>query len=175
MDEQLQKSPAAPSRADLARSASLALLALSAIGLSVAGEAFHERAAGLRHQNALAVQEAVMAQASRQDAATLFSLDEDNRRRFTLTTTAYCPLCGSEDGQPQPTARGGVVRAGRTVAVSQDLRRLLGRKVFIEGLGVRVVEDLMHPRFTDRLDLCLADRDQALAFGVQRLQMVVLD
>jgi 3D (Asp-Asp-Asp) domain-containing protein len=45
----------------------------------------------------------------------------------------------------------------------------------VEGLGVRVVEDLMHPRYSDRLDLCLPDREQALAFGVKRLDMVVLD
>ena len=67
------------------------------------------------------------------------------------------------------------MRPGRTVAVSQDLKRLLGRKVYIEGFGVRVVEDLMHPRFENRLDLCLPDRRQALAFGVKRLDVVILD
>lgn len=175
MNEQPKQASQAQTRGEIARCASLTVLAITAFGLSYGSEELARRTAALRHENALAVQEAVMTAASRETTGDLFTLDEEDRRRFTLTATAYCPLCGSEDGQPQPTARGGVVRPGHTVAVSQDLKRLLGRKVYIEGLGVRVVEDLMHPRFTDRLDLCLSDRETALAFGVKRLEMVVLD
>ena len=175
MNEQPKQDSKAPTRGEIARCASLTVLAIAAFGLSYGSEELAKRTAALRHENALAVQEAVMTAASRETTGDLFTLDEEDRRRFTLTATAYCPLCGSEDGQPQPTARGGVVRPGRTVAVSQDLKRLLGSKVYIEGLGVRVVEDLMHPRFSDRLDLCLSDRETALAFGVKRLEMVVLD
>jgi 3D (Asp-Asp-Asp) domain-containing protein len=175
MNEQPKQPAQAPTRGKTVRCASLAALAIAAFGLSYGSDELAKRTAALRHENAVAAQEAVMAAASCDTAGALFTLDEEDRRRFTLTATAYCPLCGSEDGQPQPTARGGAVRPGRTVAVSQDLKRLLGRKVYIEGLGVRVVEDLMHPRFTDRLDLCLSDRETALAFGVKRLEMVVLD
>ncbi|WP_428567721.1 MAG: 3D domain-containing protein [Solidesulfovibrio sp. DCME] len=156
-------------------SVALAGLALSAVALSHGTVMVRQRLAALRHDAARLAQEAVMRQEGEKRLASLFTLDEDQRRRFTLTATAYCPLCGSEDGQPQPTARGGVVRPGRTVAVSRDLKHLLGRRVLVEGLGVRVVEDLMHPRFTDRLDLCLPDKEQALAFGVKRLELVVLD
>lgn len=156
-------------------SVALAALAVSALGLSEGVAILHRRMAALRHDAARLAQEAVMAQAGDKRVTELFRVGEEDRRLLTLTATAYCPLCGSEDGQPQSTARGGVVRPGRTVAVSQDLKYLLGRKVFIEGLGVRVVEDLMHPRYTDRLDLCLPDKEQALAFGVKRLGLLVLD
>lgn len=105
----------------------------------------------------------------------LFSIDPQRRRRFRLTATAYCPLCGSDDGQPQSSALGGPVRPGHTIAVSQDLKRLLGRKVYIVGLGLRFVEDLMHPRHSKRIDLCLQSRSQALEFGVKKLEVVVLD
>ncbi len=156
-------------------SIALAALALSAVGFAQASVMVRQRLAVLRHDTARLAQEAVMAGDARKRLGALFSIEDEQRRCFTLTATAYCPLCGAEDGQPQPTARGGVVRPGRTVAVSRDLKHLLGRRVLVEGLGVRVVEDLMHPRYSDRLDLCLPDREQALAFGVKRLDMVVLD
>lgn len=156
-------------------SVALAALALSAVGLSHGTTVLHKRMVALRHDEARLAQEAIMAEAGKNRVPRLFRIDEEDRRLFRLTATAYCPLCGTEDGQPQLTVRGRAVRPGRTVAVSQDLRRLLGRKVLIEGLGVRVVEDLMHPRFTDRLDLCLPDKEQAVAFGIKRLGLVVLD
>jgi 3D (Asp-Asp-Asp) domain-containing protein len=131
--------------------------------------------AELRHETVLLAQEAAMHQAETARIGTLFTIDDDERRRLRLTATAYCPGCLPGDDGLSLSASGEPVRAGRTVAVSRDLRRLLGRRVFIEGVGVRVVEDLMHPRFAARLDLCLPDKDQALAFGVQNLVVVVLD
>lgn len=175
MKQNTQDAPHAPNKRDMAMSVALALLAVSATVLSIGNDILHRRLARLRHDSALLAQERVVRTETRELAAEFFTIDDTKRRRFTLTATAYCPSCGSPDGRPQPTAQGGVVRPGHTVAVSRDLKRLLGRTVFIKGLGVRVVEDLMHPRFTDRLDLCLPSREQALEFGVKRLEMVVLD
>ncbi len=123
----------------------------------------------------LALEKAMLAEETRL-VRELFSLSPKRQRSFQVTATAYCPLCGlDDDDEPQDKALGGPVRPGRTVAVSRDLKHLLGRRVYIKGLGVRVVEDLMHPRFSKRLDLCLSNRNQAVAFGVKRLEMVVLD
>jgi len=159
----------------LTRATATACLALTALGLAWSAGLLARRSADLRHDTARLAQEAAMRQDEAARLMDLFALAPEGRRRFQLTATAYCPLCGTDDDTPQLAALGGLVKPGRTVAVSQDLRRLLGRKVYIEGLGVRVVEDLMHPRFTGRVDLCLPDRDQALAFGVKRLELVVVD
>lgn len=159
----------------LAGPAATVCLALAALGLGLGGENVHRRLADLRHETVRLAQETVMRDDEAGRVADLFTLAQEDRRRFRLTATAYCPLCGTDADTPQPAALGGPVRPGRTVAVSRDLKRLLGRKVYLQGLGVRVVEDLMHPRYTGRVDLCLPDREQAIAFGVQRLEMVVVD
>lgn len=141
----------------------------------VTGDVAQRHIAWLQHNSILQAQETIMRATEQRWIRELFGLDPGERRSFRLTATAYCPLCGVPDGEPQLAALGGLVRPGRTVAVSQDLRHLLGRKVYIKGFGLRVVEDLMHPRYSARLDLCLQDHKQAQAFGVKRLDMVVVD
>jgi 3D (Asp-Asp-Asp) domain-containing protein len=158
------------------QNAALAGLGLAALLLVLAWSPTRRETERLRHATLVLIQEDLLAQEDRQLLDKRFAITPEMRRSFQLTATAYCPLCGTPDGDPQVTAlRGDPVRPGRTVAVSQDLRRLLGRKVYIEGLGLRVVEDLMHPRHVGRVDLCLPSRDQALAFGVKRLEVVVMD
>lgn len=80
---------------------------------------------------------------------------------IALTLTAY-----AMDGQPG--ALGHPVRAHKTVAVSQDLRHLLGREVHIEGLGWRFVSDTMPPKWRGRIDVAVSDREQAREFGKQK-------
>jgi len=167
--------PPARRRKTAAGPLATAALAISALFLAEGAQRLAERVADLRHQSIRLVQEETMRAGESQLADALFDIAPEARRRFAVTATAYCPTCGMVDDTHQLAALGGLVRPGRTVAVSRDLKRLLGRKVYIVGLGVRVVEDLMHPRFERRLDLCLPDREQALAFGVRRLDMVVLD
>jgi len=159
----------------LAGPAATASLAVCALCLGTATDWLAERADDLRHETIRMTQDAVMRASEERRSAALFVINPDERRRLSLTATAYCPECLADDDGPQPSALGRPVRAGRTVAVSRDLRYLLGRKIVIEGFGVRVVEDLMHPRFAKRMDLCLPDKRQALAFGVQSLNVVVLD
>ena len=173
-DDETTTPQAPPPRGGLGMAAATAALAVSALALAQAGDWLRQATGELRHETVLMAQDAAMARSEAAMAAGLFAIDPEERRRLRLTATAYCPDCLDDDG-PQLSASGAPVRAGRTVAVSRDLRRLLGRRVFIEGVGVRVVEDLMHPRFAARLDLCLPDKDQALAFGVQNLVVVVLD
>ena len=163
-----------PSKGGLCMAAATAALAVSALTISQTGDWLRRATGELRHETVLMAQDEAMARSEAAMAAGRFAIDPDERRRLRLTATAYCPDCLDDDG-PQLSASGAPVRAGRTVAVSRDLRRLLGRKVYIEGIGVRVVEDLMHPRFAKRLDVCLPDKRQALDFGVQNLDVVILD
>jgi 3D (Asp-Asp-Asp) domain-containing protein len=159
----------------LAGPAARALLAVCALGLGSTADWLAQRTAALRHETLELAQDAALRRSEASLAVSLFSIDPQERRRLRLTATAYCPDCLAGEDSPQASALGTVVRAGRTVAVSRDLRRLLGRTVAIEGFGVRVVEDLMHPRFAGRMDLCLPDKRQALDFGVQNLDVLVLD
>jgi len=151
-------------------------LGLTALILSLGRAMLTDHVITMEQESMRLTQELAMHAEELKLAASLFVLTPKTRRSFGLTATAYCPQCGVQDDTPQRTAIGGrPVRPGRTVAVSRDLRHLLGRKVYVEGLGLRVVEDLMHPRFLERVDLCLPDREQALAFGVKRVNIVVVD
>lgn len=53
----------------------------------------------------------------------------------------------------------------------------LGTRLHIDTLGEYVVVDRMHQRFSDRVDIAmmLDEKEQAKAFGVQRLRVTILD
>ena len=62
--------------------------------------------------------------------------------------------------------------AGWTCAVSQDLLHWLGGRVYIKGVGVRRVNDLMNARYTKSVDIYMGKIRNAKAFGKQ-IRMVV--
>ena len=65
---------------------------------------------------------------------------------------------------------------GWTVAVSQDLKYLLGKRVYIEGFGVRYVNDLMNVRYTKRVDILVGDLGKARKIGLQKdITMVLIE
>ena len=83
--------------------------------------------------------------------------------RFTLT--AYS---GPQLGQAEPiTATGTVARARRTVAVDPTVIPL-GSKIYIEGLGERIAEDVGGAIKGHHIDVYLGTVPQARDFGVQR-------
>lgn len=53
----------------------------------------------------------------------------------------------------------------------------IGTRLHIDTLGEYVVVDRMHPRFRDRVDIAmmLEEKEQAKAFGIQRLRVTILD
>jgi len=55
---------------------------------------------------------------------------------------------------------------GRTVAVSHDLKHLLGKTVYVEGYGVRRVNDLMARRWERRIDVLVGSKEEARQRGV---------
>jgi len=113
-------------------------------------------------------------------------------RVMTLKATAYTSSVRETDSTPFITATGARTRIG-IIAVSQDMLRELpyGSKVMLEDLGttggkgkgrfnylfkdrVFVVEDTMHPRKRERLDVWLPDRNTAIRFGVRNVRVTVI-
>lgn len=83
--------------------------------------------------------------------------------RFKLT--AYS---GPQLGQAEPiTATGTSARAGRTVAVDPKVIPL-GSKIYIEGLGERIAEDVGGGVKGNHIDVYLGTVPQAVRFGVRR-------
>jgi len=113
---------------------------------------------------------------------------------FRLRATAYNSMVSQTDTQPFVTATGERTRWG-IIAVSRDLLaddlpygslvRLRDLGSFHTGRGVGayrtllqdtlfVVEDTMHPRKTNQVDLWFADHASAIAWGVRRLEVEVV-
>ena len=87
-----------------------------------------------------------------------------------VTASAYTPSrC---EGGPM-AADGTTVRPGETCAVSVDLRHLLGRMIHIEGVGPRLVNDVMHRRWRQSIDVAVKDRNVAREFGRQKVEVRV--
>ncbi|WP_052813200.1 3D domain-containing protein [Desulfonatronum thioautotrophicum] len=63
---------------------------------------------------------------------------------------------------------------GWTVAVSRDLKGWLGKRVYIEGFGVRLVNDLMNARYANAIDVLVPDVPTAKKIGVRRNILVTL-
>lgn len=89
------------------------------------------------------------------------------------TVTAYCPCskcCGRWSGGP--TASGKMPVAGITVAGPRSIP--FGTRVWIEGVGVRVVQDRLARKYDGRFDLYFATHAEALRFGKRSLKVKVL-
>ena len=90
-------------------------------------------------------------------------------RVYDLEATAY-----SVEKYPGPAALGEPAIPGWTVAVSRDHLELLGRRVYITGLGLRRVTDLMAEDLKGGVDICLGTERDARAFGRQTVKLVPL-
>jgi len=103
------------------------------------------------------------------------SLMEAKRARL-CTVTAYSPTKSQCDDTPWVTASGTRPKVG-TVAVSRDLFYsgwVFGSKIYIEGLGIYRINDLMHPRWENRIDVFLESERLARRFGRRKARAVLL-
>ncbi len=87
-----------------------------------------------------------------------------------VTLTGYHPWSNgiNSDGYPQKTATMTTPVVGRTCAISSELvhKGWLGKKIYIEGMGVFKAEDRMNTRLNGlRIDLCMGTIEEALNFG----------
>ena len=61
------------------------------------------------------------------------------------------------------------------MACSRDLMpRLLGKRVYVEGMGVWVVEDLMNARINQTVDFCMG-KTEAVKFGRKNVTIYILE
>lgn len=93
----------------------------------------------------------------------------------SVTVTAYTARYQECDATPDKTALMSKVRPGIGAAVSRDLIHLLGKKIYIEGVGVREVDDLMNSRWENKIDILVGSLDYAREFGIKDTKVVVLN
>ncbi|MFW6007933.1 MAG: hypothetical protein ACOCP8_01600 [archaeon] len=91
-----------------------------------------------------------------------------------VTLTAYTSSIRETNNDPKNTAIMNSPISGKTVAVSRDLKYLLGKKIYIEGIGVRYVNDLMNKRFKKTVDVLVPDVKKANDFGVKENRKIIL-
>ncbi len=93
-----------------------------------------------------------------------------------VTLTAYSPTHGECDPDPTTTASMTKVRSG-IVAVSRDLFDqgwVFGKKVYVKGHGIYEIADLMHKRYSSRVDIFVPDTNEAKRFGVKQVKVALL-
>ena len=91
----------------------------------------------------------------------------------TYTITAYCPCvkcCGKSDGI---TASGEKAVEGITVAMDKSMP--FGTKIYIDGVGERIVQDRGGAIKGNRIDLYFDSHEKALEFGRQTKQVTILN
>lgn len=96
--------------------------------------------------------------------------------RATVTAYTDSPRENMGRGKPVGTAIGTRIRPG-IVAVSRDLLRAgweFGKRVYIEDLGVFIIEDTMSPRFSKRIDIAVSDMHHAQKIGKRPGKLAVL-
>ena len=89
-----------------------------------------------------------------------------------MMATAYCGCeqCTAPYYSETPiTASGTIATEGRTIAAASDIP--FGTRVWLRGIGPRVVEDRGGAITQGRIDVYFDDHNEALAFGVRRIFM----
>lgn len=105
--------------------------------------------------------------------------DGYNKSLGEFKITFYCACkkcCGKNPTDPAYgiTASGKTVAEGTTIAVSRK-QIPLGTSVYIEGLGTFEAQDTGGAIKTNRIDVYVADHNEALKCGVEKLQVYVQD
>ena len=97
-----------------------------------------------------------------------------NTRIHKVKLTAYTARREECESDPSKTAIMVKPKPWRTVAVSHDLKKWLGHKVYIPEFGVFQIEDLMNERFEKRMDICVASVKEAREFGIITSEIMIL-
>jgi 3D (Asp-Asp-Asp) domain-containing protein len=101
------------------------------------------------------------------------SINSDAKRVVTAVVTAYSSEVRQTDSTPFVTAAGTSVHSGVVAAnwlpIGTKIRipEIFGKEEF-------VVEDRMHDRHSDRVDVWFPTRAEAVQFGVRKAQIEVL-
>lgn len=98
-------------------------------------------------------------------------IEEKHIERYTVT--AYCPCvkcCGKSNGI---TASGIKAVEGVTVAMNKSIP--FGTKIYIDGVGERIVQDRGGAIKGNRIDLYFDSHQEALNFGRQTKEVIILN
>ncbi len=94
---------------------------------------------------------------------------------YEVEITAYTARPQETNNDPTNTAIMQKPIPGWTIAVSWDLRHLLGTRVYVPGYGVRYVNDVMNERHTMRIDILVGTVEQAEQIGLQKGELILLE
>jgi 3D (Asp-Asp-Asp) domain-containing protein len=93
-----------------------------------------------------------------------------------VNVSAYTGAADECGPGPLITSSGTVPTVGKTVAVSRDLSYLIGKEVWIEGIGKRTVEDSMSERYKNTLDVFMTSKKEAFQWGRKKnIEMVIIE
>lgn len=104
------------------------------------------------------------------------SLVDFIQRNHSVKTTKMkaSAYTAAENGGYNKTSTGKVPRPKHTIAVSRDRKDLIGKKIRIHGWGDGVVEDLMGPRWSNKLDIFTSSTKEAMNWGIRTVSVTVL-
>ena len=107
------------------------------------------------------------------DDSLLAKNEFSSKRSVAVVVTGYSSEEGQTDDTPFITASGNTVRSGIVAANWLPL----GAKVRIPdvyGNQVFTVDDRMHPKNDEKMDIWFQSREEALKFGVKKLRVEIL-
>lgn len=109
----------------------------------------------------------------RESSILALSAPQQYPKSFTATVTGYSSTPDQTDDTPFLTAANTPVRDGIVAANFLPI----GARIKIPGYSgskIYTVEDRMHARFSDRVDIWFADRASAQYFGKRDLEIVIV-
>lgn len=90
----------------------------------------------------------------------------------TYTITAYCPCYECSEGWGDSTASG--VKAVEGITIATDKTIPLGTKIYIDGVGERIVQDRGGAIKGNKIDLYFDTHQEVLSFGRQTKRVTIL-
>ncbi len=106
------------------------------------------------------------------------ALKVDFPKTHICTVTFYTPSSDETDSTPHITASGARVRSG-ICAISRDLEEFgftFGRSIYVEGLGSFEIQDRMHRRWKNRIDILVMSKRQARRLGkIENVNVILFE
>ncbi len=96
----------------------------------------------------------------------------NNSLVFTVTAYCSCVKCCGKWAKYNKTADNHTPKQGITCAAARNIP--FGTKLFIEGVGERIVQDRLAKKYDARIDIYFTNHGEALQFGKKQLKVKVV-
>lgn len=75
------------------------------------------------------------------------------------------------------TSNGNIPTINKTVAVSRNLyKKLKNKRIYIEGIGIRKIEDKMRIKNRNKIDIFVNNKEEARKLGIRKnITITILD